>query len=288
VSDSLHKKIEATALNAINIQCKHLAKLADQLIVINHKIDSTGVNIARAPEEGLLPRRLEEMNKEQDKKTQSVLKAFQHKENIKSYLKGAMDTVRLLDKLHASFMESDGNNRALDHAHKAKSSLAEFAQKVSIMKIKDVENEFINSFKRLARKGDISIRAKIEPETFAVKIFDNFNNEISKDNLSAGEKQIYAITILEALAKTSARKLPIIIDTPLGRLDSKHRRKLIENYFPTASHQVIILSTDTEIDESFHKSLSDHISHAIKLDYKESIASTIADEGYFWPTAQAV
>jgi DNA sulfur modification protein DndD len=106
--------------------------------------------------------------------------------------------------------------------------------------------------------------------------------------LSAGEKQIYAIAILEALAKTSGRKLPIIIDTPLGRLDSKHRRKLVENYFPTASHQVIILSTDTEIDESFHKSLSDHISHTIKLDYDESIASTITNEGYFWPTAKAV
>ena len=288
VSDSLHKKVEATALNAINVQGKQLAELAKKLTAINHKIDSSGVNIARAPEEGLLSQRLEELNIEQDKKTQSSLKVSQHKENIKSHLRGAMDTVRLLDKLHGSYIQSDENNRALDLAHKAKNSLAEFAQRVSIMKIKDVENEFINSFKKLARKGDISIRAKIEPETFAVKIFDNFDNEIPKDNLSAGEKQIYAIAILEALAKTSGRKLPIIIDTPLGRLDSKHRRKLVENYFPTASHQVIILSTDTEIDESFHKSLSEHISHTIKLDYKESIASTIAGDGYFWPTAQAV
>ena len=80
--------------------------------------------------------------------------------------------------------------------------------------------------------------------------------------------------------------MPIIIDTPLGRLDSKHRRKLVENYFPTASHQVIILSTDTEIDEAFHKSLFDHISHTIKLDYEESVASTIVNEGYFWPIAK--
>jgi DNA sulfur modification protein DndD len=288
ISDSLHKKIEATALNAINTQGKLLAKLADQLTSINYQIDSAGVNIARAPEEGLLTLRLEELNKEQDKKTQSTLKASQHKENIKGYLREAMDTVRLLDKYHTTFMESDRNNRALDYAYKAKNSLAEFAQRVSIMKIKDVENEFINSFKRLARKGDISIRAKIEPETFAIKIFDNFNNEITKNDLSSGEKQIYAIAILEALAKTSGRKLPIIIDTPLGRLDSKHRKKLVENYFPTASHQVIILSTDTEIDENFHKSLYEHISHTIKLDYEESIASTIANEGYFWPTAQAV
>lgn len=286
VSDSLHNKIEAAALNAINTQGKYLADLADQLTTVSHKIDSAGVNIARAPEEGLLMQRLEELNKEQDKKAQSILKVSQHKENIKNYLREAMDTARLLDKLHASFMEDDGNNRALDYAHKAKTALAEFSQRVSVMKIKDVEHEFISSFKRLARKGDISIRAKIEPETFSVKIFDDFNNEISKDNLSAGEKQIYAIAILEALAKTSGRKLPIIIDTPLGRLDSKHRRKLVENYFPTASHQVIILSTDTEIDEAFHKSLFDHISHTIKLDYEESVASTIVNEGYFWPIAK--
>ena len=117
VSDSLHKKVEATALNAINVQGKQLAELAKKLTAINHKIDSSGVNIARAPEEGLLSQRLEELNIEQDKKTQSSLKVSQHKENIKSHLRGAMDTVRLLDKLHGSYIQSDENNRALDLAH---------------------------------------------------------------------------------------------------------------------------------------------------------------------------
>ncbi len=84
------------ALNSINTQGKHLAELADQLIAINHKIDSSGVNIARAPEEGLLSKRLEELNKEQDKKTQSILKASQHKENIKSFLREAV-LIRVVD-----------------------------------------------------------------------------------------------------------------------------------------------------------------------------------------------
>ncbi|MCK5869492.1 MAG: hypothetical protein KAG45_02400 [Methyloprofundus sp.] len=82
-------------------------------------------------------------------------------------------------------------------------------------------------------------------------MLNDFGNEIPKESLSAGERQIYAIAMLDALAKTSSRKLPMIIDTPLGRLDSKHRKKLVENYFPSASHQVIILSTDTEIGKTY-------------------------------------
>ena len=105
---------------------------------------------------------------------------------------------------------------------------------------------------------------------------------LHKDELSAGEKQIYAIAILEALAKTSGRHLPIIIDTPLGRLDSEHCTKLINNYFPYASHQVIILSTDTEIDESFYQDLKADISHAYQLEYQPEQGTTVANEGYFW------
>ena len=90
-----------------------------------------------------------------------------------------------------------------------------------------------------------------------------------------------------SLAKTSGRKLPIIIDTPLGRLDSKHRKKLVENYFPSASHQVIILSTDTEIGESYLASLQEHISHSIMLDYSGKEGSSNVGEGYFWNTKES-
>ena len=56
------------------------------------------------------------------------------------------------------------------------------------------------------------------------------------------------ISLLWALAICSKRKLPVIIDTPLSRLDSNHRTTLVQTYFPNASEQTIILSTDTEID----------------------------------------
>jgi DNA sulfur modification protein DndD len=286
VSQSLHKKIESAALDAINHQQPKVNELAQKLKSLNESIDSAGVNIARAPEQDLLSLQLKELNKAQTIKSELAIQLSQQKEKIKDGLRGTIDTVRTLDKLHNQFVDSDESNRALDYAHKAKASLTEFAKRVAVNKIKNVESEFVQSFKNLARKDDTNINAKIEPHTFSVTLLNDFGNEIPKESLSAGERQIYAIAMLDALAKTSGRKLPIIIDTPLGRLDSKHRKKLVENYFPSASHQVIILSTDTEIGKTYLASLGEHISHKIMLDYDDTNGSSNIESGYFWQTKE--
>jgi DNA sulfur modification protein DndD len=133
----------------------------------------------------------------------------------------------------------------------------------------------------------MNICASIDQKTFKVTLFNDHDQAITRDDLSAGESQIYAISILAALARTSGRNLPIIIDTPLARLDSKHRKNLIENYFPYASQQVIILSTDTEVDEEFYQGLYKHMSHAYMLEYNPSTGSSVAEKGYFWRTTEA-
>src|SRR5690606_16962645 len=129
--------------------------------------------------------------------------------------------------------------------------LTEFVETSAQEKIRDLESVFKDCFARLARKEDFDLRLNIDPRDFSVKLTTSSGRSISRDELSAGEKQIFAISLLEALAKTSGRRLPMIVDTPLGRLDSKHRQRLVEQYFPQVSHQVIILSTDTEVDEDF-------------------------------------
>jgi DNA sulfur modification protein DndD len=73
----------------------------------------------------------------------------------------------------------------------------------------------------------------------------------------------------------------MIIDTPLARLDTEHRRNLIESYFPAASHQVVLLSTDTEVDVSLVKNLGDNISHSFKLEYDPDQQMTVISPGYF-------
>jgi DNA sulfur modification protein DndD len=147
--------------------------------------------------------------------------------------------------------------------------------------IKHLESLILDSFISLIRKSKLVKRIAIEPENFKLTLFDKDLKPIPSNRLSAGERQILAVSILWGLAKASGRPLPAIIDTPLGRLDSKHRQQLIGNYFPKASHQVILLSTDEEIDQSYRNDLSKYIGREYHIEYQESLQTSTITEGYF-------
>ena len=287
ISDGLLNSIENTVNDAIEIKSIKLRILGKELDDVIRKFDMAGKNIARAPEESTIKPIMDKIKGLQEKRAQLLAKQKVYIENRKRYLRGAIDSARKLDKLSANFTSSDKKDRTLEYANNSKLLLNKFAREMAKRKIHDLENEFIKSYHRLARKEDVSLHAEIDQSNFSVKLVDDSGVEIDKDELSAGEKQIYAIAILEALARTSGRKLPIIIDTPLARLDSIHRTKLIQNYFPFASHQVIILSTDTEVDEEFYSDLSSSISHAYKLDFNNKTRCSTATKGYFWKTKQS-
>ena len=148
--------------------------------------------------------------------------------------------------------------------------------------IKRLEKLILNSFKSLHRKKDFIKSIKIDTIEFDLKISDNKNKEIDTESLSAGERQLLAVAILWGLAKASNSAAPTIIDTPLGRLDSEHRLNLVEQYFPTASKQVILLSTDEEINKKYHKYISPHLSRSYKIEYDEKLNGSKLSEGYFF------
>ena len=99
--------------------------------------------------------------------------------------------------------------------------------------------------------------------------------------MSEGEKQLFATSILWGLAKTSGRSLPFIIDTPLARLDVEHRDNLVDEFFPSASHQTIILSTDSEITKPYYEKLEPFISHSYSLDYDKQERCAKIHNKYF-------
>ena len=159
--------------------------------------------------------------------------------------------------------------------------LAEYTGKLTQTKMVTLSSAIVEGFNRLSHKPDRIKRVELDPQTFAVTLYDLYNRSISKDELSAGEQQIYTTALLWGLARTSSKLLPMILDTPLGRLDSNHRQLLIEHYFPYVSHQVILLSTDTEIVGHLLSLLKPHISHTFHLAYQQTAGHTTIEKGYF-------
>jgi DNA sulfur modification protein DndD len=182
----------------------------------------------------------------------------------------------------AKEFESENLARMVVLAGRTRDTMQEFLRRATERKIDRLSVLITESFRFLLRKQTLVERVWIEPATFAVTLYDAAGQALSRQRLSEGEKQIFAVALLWGLARASARPLPAGIDTPMARLDATHRRHLVERYFPQASHQVVILSTDTEVDGQYYGLLQPFLARAYHLDYDEESRATVGREGYFW------
>ncbi len=192
---------------------------------------------------------------------------------------------RLRKKFAEEEIANEEDIRLLQLLSRTQETMQVFLRRATENKIGRLAECITESFRFLLRKKALVERVVIDPSTFAIELEDSTGQRISKQQLSEGEKQIFAVSVLWGLSRASARPLPAVIDTPMGRLDAEHRNALLERYFPNASHQVVILSTDTEIEETAFQKLRPSIARAYHLDYDEDEKSTTANEGYFWQTS---
>ena len=175
-------------------------------------------------------------------------------------------------------------NILLETAPRVQATLAAFRDKLSDKKLGSLETQVTQHFKLLLHKASLVSQVMIDPATFRLDLYDSEGAPLPIQRLSAGEKQLLAIAFLWGLANASGRQLPVAIDTPLGRLDSEHRNHLVDRYFPQASHQVILLSTDTEIrtEEVERLRAAGAIAREYRLEYDPKQRQTAVVSGYFW------
>ncbi len=178
-------------------------------------------------------------------------------------------------------IEEDDRQRMLKHSQRVRETLGQLRSKVVRRHTSNMEVLMLESFRELLRKTELVTGLVIDPETFEPTLTGQDGKTLPFDRLSAGERQLLATSLLWGLARASGRPVPTIIDTPLGRLDSSHRRHLIERYFPNASHQVLLLSTDEEIVGNYLQALKPFITRTYLLKHNESLGKTEIILGYF-------
>lgn len=187
-----------------------------------------------------------------------------------------------LNKLYERHNTSQEKARFIEECDTIANMLNAYIVKLRKNKIQLLRDKTFEMFVRLSSKSDLVKSIDIDEKTYEMTIKDKNGNIMRKSGLSAGEKEVFAISLLWGLAQTSQLNLPIIIDTPLSRLDSVHRDNIVRQYFPNAAEQVIILSTDTEVDSNYFKNLEPHLSGAARLVFNKTQELTTVSEGYFW------
>jgi DNA sulfur modification protein DndD len=182
---------------------------------------------------------------------------------------------KVISELEAIEFEEDRRARAAALMRESRTILDQFRHAIVTRHLERIEAAVLASYQQLLRKDGLVGSVRVDPVTFRISLSGKQGNPLHADDLSAGEKQLLAISILWGLATASGRRLPAIVDTPLGRLDGAHRTKLVRNYFPKASHQVVLLSTDEEVAGQYLEELRPQIGWHYELNFDDETESTM-------------
>lgn len=123
----------------------------------------------------------------------------------------------------------------------------------------ELEGHVSRTFTRLTNNPDLYRGIKINRE-FNLIVVRHDGTELPMDTYSpsAGASQIVATAMIGGMNRFATRDAPVVIDTPLGRLDDMHRANVMR-YYSEMGRQVIILYQPKEIDEEDMEGIRDQL-----------------------------
>jgi DNA sulfur modification protein DndD len=146
--------------------------------------------------------------------------------------------------------------------------------------IEAVAEAMTKAYRSMAHKGAVE-RVQVD-EDCTVRLLTGRGRDMREVEPSAGEKQIFSLALISAVLSVSERDFPMVVDTPLGRLDRTHSLALLRQ-LTDQPRQVILLSTDTEVVGDALEEIRPRISKAYLLHHEHDgdIGLTRAEPGYF-------
>ena len=182
-----------------------------------------------------------------------------------------LDAVKsTLDKLRNIIKQTVNPENIVSIVLRVDSVLGEFQKIVVRDKTDLLKQHFFDCFTRIMHKDNFvkDVEFKFIENNFVIELHDYDGTKVPYNRLSAGEKQVFLLSLTWSLIRTSQRQVPIFLDTLLGRLDQEHRENIILGFLPYVSNQVVVLSTDTEMDDYYYGLVKPYINteYSLKLD----------------------
>jgi DNA sulfur modification protein DndD len=277
--------------SVIELEQRRAAELLEQAGEQAAALEDLERQLAGVPEADLIASRLEERDKARDAlrrvqaELEKAVEGYETSKNRRAALNLQLE--RAHDERVQSLVREEEVRRIIDHCKRQRAVMAKFKDLLLHRRIANLEVAVLQSFTQLMRKNGLVKNLSIDTEKFQLTLIGADGEPLDPSRLSAGERQLLAVSLLWGLARVAGNRLPSVIDTPLGRLDSRHREHLVDRYFPNAGHQVLLLSTDEEIDEYLYQRLEPSITRTYILSHDDTTFTTSVESGYWWTAGEA-
>lgn len=245
-----------------------------------NKLKRIKKNLREAPSQDEIKPLFDEIREYEERRASLRNRREELYEQISSQESKLEDISRRVEKLREMLLEKEELDNRLKTAKRVGDVLREYKKKLIEKKLEELERAIVRNYNQLSGKEMLS-RVSIDSQNFTVVLDKMGGRKVPQSELSQGESQLYAISVLRALWEVSSSQLPLIIDEPLGHLDKDNRESVFRNYLLTASHQLVLLSTDTEIGQKERKKLEPSVAKSYRLKYNPDNKCTKVLEGYF-------
>lgn len=231
----------------------------------------------RAPNEATIEPIFEKIRDQENdlvslrKEMKRLTEAIATLEYRKSLEIGKQETIK--DKL----LELEKDHRKYSMAQRSKFVLDAYSKKFTALQINNLNDHVVQCFNRICDKQHLLSSAEYDPYSFDVTLIDKKGEELMVRDFSMGESQIYGLSLLWALRNISGYNLPLLIDTPVARLDQSHQSNFVFEFLPDVSEQVILFTTNVEMSNNFEKDVNQITLKTYNLLFDENTGQTMVD-----------
>ena len=102
-----------------------------------------------------------------------------------------------------------------------------------------------------------------------MRLLTKTGRDIRNLDASAGENQVFSFALIAAIARATERGFPIVIDTPLARLDAQHRLNILKYFTEKAGEQVVLLSQDAEVTGQYLDAVRDRVGQTFLIQHED-------------------
>lgn len=269
-----HDRVQGWIAQALHSVPQQAEALGQRLRNLKHERRRVEEDLRRAPDdEALAPIHAE------IERLQTDLDAVQRRQKELSEKLGALnfqreERARQRKRADEELREAQSGERHMNLAERSKMVLRSYQDALTRQRLAALEEALVESFNAVCHKEHLLEAARLDPDTFEVRLEGLNGRALGVDDFSAGERQLYALALLRALRQVSQRQLPLAVDTPVARLDDAHRERFVHAYVPEVSDQVLLFATDAEMDAEMLEQAEPYLARLYRLYYDEESGET--------------